>query len=247
MKRIPLSFLFFLSLLGLAVGQSGLSHDSYDGLLRKYVDDRGRVDYDGLKEERAVLKNYLSLLSKNPPKATWSEHEKLAFWINAYNAFTLDLILTHHPVESIRDIGPLIRIPFISSAWDINFIQIGDQMYDLNELEHGIIRKQFEEPRIHFALVCAAKSCPKLLKGAYLPEKLESQLTQATVDFLADPTKNEFKSPEEIALSKIFSWYGGDFTSQGSLIGFLNAYGPTSLTEEAKITWKAYDWSLNTQ
>lgn len=227
--------------------QPGVTHQTFDELLQKYVNDQGMVNYKGLNQERAKLKSYLSLLEDNAPQKSWTRDQKLAYWINAYNAFTLELILRNYPLESIKDIGSTIKIPFVNTPWDIKFINIGGEEYDLNNLEHGIIRKEFDEPRIHFALVCAAISCPKLQNRAYFPEKLEAQLSKAAKEFLANPDKNEFKSADQATLSKIFNWYGGDFNNNGTLIEYINKYAPTKLNADAKIDWKDYDWTLNEQ
>uniref|UniRef100_UPI0032EFFD3E DUF547 domain-containing protein n=1 Tax=Ekhidna sp. TaxID=2608089 RepID=UPI0032EFFD3E len=227
--------------------QQGVSHSSYDELLKKYVDDKGMVNYKGLKGERQKLKSYLKVLESNAPKDNWTSDQKLAYWINAYNAYTLELILEHYPVESIKDIGSTIKIPFVSTAWDIKFINIGGEEYDLNNIEHGIIRKEFNEPRIHFALVCAAVSCPKLQNRAYIPEKLDEQLTKAASDFLGNPAKNTIQSSNKATLSKLFNWYGGDFNNDGTLIEYINQYAPVKLNKDAEIDWMDYDWALNEQ
>ncbi|GAB4248065.1 MAG: DUF547 domain-containing protein [Ekhidna sp.] len=246
MNRITVIILFSVFTFSV-LGQDRVNHAGFDALLQKYVDNEGMVDYKGLKADRSKLKSYLSILEKNPPASAWTENEKLAYWINAYNAYTLDLILEHYPVESIKDIGSTIKIPFVSTAWDIKFINIGGKEYDLNNIEHGIIRKQFDEPRIHFALVCAAVSCPKLQNRAYVPEKLEDQLSKAAKEFLANPKKNLIVNSKEAKLSKIFNWYGGDFNNDGTLVQYLNQYAPVKLDEKAKIDWMDYDWSLNEQ
>jgi hypothetical protein len=222
-------------------------HQLLNQLLKKYVDNKGMVNYVDLKKERAALKAYLATLEKNAPNDKWSRNEQLAYWINAYNAYTLDLILEYYPIESIKDIGSKIQIPFVNTAWDKKFIKIGSETYDLNNIEHGIIRKQFDEPRIHFALVCAAVSCPKLLNEAFIAARLDEQLTQAAKDFLSDTTKNNFRNVNEAELSKIFSWYSGDFKKKGSLIHYINQYAPTKLSEDAKISYLDYDWKLNEQ
>ena len=237
------SILFSLTVFG----QAGVSHSGFDQLLQKYVDDQGMVNYKGLNSDRNKLKSYLSLLESNAPQKSWTRDQKLAYWINAYNAYTLDLILEHYPVKSIKDIGSTIKIPFVSTAWDVKFINIGGQEYDLNNIEHGIIRKDFDEPRIHFALVCAAVSCPKLQNRAYVPEKLDTQLTNAAKEFLANPAKNEFKGSNKAVLSKLFNWYGGDFKKNGTLIEYINRYAETKLDKNAKIDWMDYDWRLNEQ
>ncbi|MEP0986151.1 DUF547 domain-containing protein [Ekhidna sp.] len=246
MNKFTVFFITILMSFGL-FSQSGVSHNAFDQLLQKYVEDEGMVDYKGLKAERSELKSYLSTLENNAPQKSWTRDQKLAYWINAYNAYTLELILEHYPVESIKDIGSTIKIPFVSTAWDIKFINIGGEEYDLNNIEHGIIRKDFDEPRIHFALVCAAVSCPKLQNRAYLPEKLDEQLTKAAKEFLSNPAKNRFKNENQATLSKLFNWYGGDFKNDGTLIEYINRYAPTKLSKNADIDWMDYNWNLNEQ
>lgn len=246
MNKITL--FFFSNLLPLfLLAQANVSHKEYNDLLSKYVDEKGLVNYVGLTNNVSQLDSYLEHLQKNPPSESWSREEKLAYWINAYNAFTLKLILDNYPVESIKDIGSSIQIPFVNSPWDIKFIEIGEETLDLNNIEHGIIRKEFEEPRIHFALVCAAISCPKLQNEAYFPGRLSQQLDAAARTFLRDESKNEFVNASEARLSKIFNWYGGDFKNDGSLVSYLNRYAPIKLQENARIEWKDYDWALNQQ
>ena len=132
------------------------------------------------------------------------------------------------------------------SVNDIKFIKIGNETYDLNNLEHGIIRKKFDEPRVHFAINCASYSCPALRNEAYTADKLDAQLTDAATSFLADKNKNEF-TPDRITISKIFDWFTGDFKKNGSLIDFLNKYAPVKINAKAKIDYKDYLWSLNKQ
>ena len=222
------------------------SHQAWTVLLQKYVDEKGMVDYKAFLKDREQLKNYLQLLEENPPSEQWSEAEKLAYWINAYNAYTIDLVLEHYPLKSIKDIGSIIQIPFVNSPWDIKFIEIGGKQYDLNNIEHNIIREEFEEPRIHFALVCAAVSCPKLRREAYTAKELEAQLEEQTKAFLAKPERNKIGS-KGVKISKLFDWYQGDFTKEGSLIDFLNQYAPVQIKEGAEIDYMEYDWRLNEQ
>ncbi|NND07497.1 MAG: DUF547 domain-containing protein [Saprospiraceae bacterium] len=217
-------------------------HDVWNKLLSKHVDGDGWVDYLGFQQDSLVLNQYLDLLSSAHPNAkNWSRNERLAYWINAYNAFTVKLIVNHYPVESIKDIKN--GIPFVNTVWDIKFIQIEDRTYDLNNIEHGIIRKQFDEPRIHFAVNCASVSCPKLLNQAYIATTLDEQLTDAARTFLNDPLRNRL---EENKVSSIFSWFSGDFKSKsGSVRSFINTYAPAQLDSEAKLEYLEYNWSLN--
>ena len=222
-------------------------HQAWTQLLQKYVDQEGQVDYKGFNKDRKALKAYLELLENNPPNpSNWSEAEQLAYWINAYNAYTIDLILEYYPLKSITDIGSKIQVPFVNSPWDIEFITIKGQKYDLNNLEHNIIREEFDEARIHFALVCAAVSCPKLRREAYTSEKLDQQLNEQAREFLANPSKNKI-NPNNIRISQLFNWYEGDFTRNGTLIGFLNRHAPVKVSPNAKVEFMEYDWSLNEQ
>lgn len=242
-----LILIFTLLLISEGFAQRPLGHQAFDTLLKRYVDDDGMVDYRGLRADSLELEAYLTFLSKNPPQEHWSEQEALAFWINAYNAFTLKLITDYYPVKSIKDIGSTIQIPFVNTPWDITFIKIGEGFYDLNEIEHGILRKRFSEPRIHFALVCAAMSCPKLQREAYTAAELDHQLDEAARFFLADKRKNEFLNEQSAEVSMIFNWFGGDFTKKEILAEYLSRYAPLRLSSTATISYKEYDWSLNEQ
>jgi hypothetical protein len=247
MKYVSFVLVITLQLSAMFVkAQNPPSHDVWDKLTKKYVDKSGFVNYKGFKNDRAELNKYLELLSESSPSDKWSRNEQMAFWINAYNAFTVDLILQHYPVSSIKDIGAAIKIPFVNTPWDIKFIRIGGNKYDLNNLEHGILRKKFDDPRIHFAVNCASYSCPALRNEAYTAAKLDAQLDDAGRDFLRDPTKNKV-SANNPQLSKLFSWYKGDFTKKSSLITFLNKYSSVKINEKADIDYMKYDWTLNEQ
>lgn len=215
--------------------QSVHRHQIWDQLLKQYVSETGQVNYSGIKEDGSRLGQYLEQLKENPVQESWSRSQKLAYWINAYNAFTVKLIIDNYPVKSIRD---------LNRPWGRKFIQLGDQTYSLDNIEHDIIRPVFEEPRIHFALVCAAVSCPKLLNHAYLPEKLDEQLDQQTRYFLNESGKNKL-SPKLVELSKLFSWYGRDFTKQGTVIDFINQYSEQTISDIARVRYLDYNWDLN--
>jgi hypothetical protein len=223
------------------------SHEMWNLLLQKHVNNTGNVNYIGFLQDSMQLNQYLTLVSDNPPNdSLWNENEKIAYWINAYNAFTAQLILRNYPIASIKDIGSIIQVPFINSPWDIKFIRIGDQFYDLNNIEHNILRKNWNEPRIHFAINCASISCPRLRNEAYTADKLESQLEQQAVEFMNDYSKNEISS-EKAQLSKIFSWFSSDFEKKSSLIEFINSYSKTRISTNTEISFKEYNWHLNSQ
>lgn len=228
-------------------GTKPISHELFDALLEKHVDAKGMVNYIGFQRDSVQFTEYLNLIRNNLPNSEkWNEKEQLAYWINAYNAFTIQLVLDHYPLKSIKDIGAKIQVPFVNTPWDIKFIEINGKNYDLNNIEHNILRKNFNEPRIHFAIVCASFSCPMLRREAYQSEKLDDQLTEQAKGFLSDPSKNRI-TEHKIEISKIFSWFKGDFTKKGSLIDFLNTYTETEINSKAKVSHMDYDWALNVQ
>lgn len=212
-------------------------HQLWDELLKKHVSDDGIVNYQSFKTEHKKLLDYIYVLSfphKNSFYATFSREEKLAYWINAYNAMTIDLILRHYPIKSIKD---------IKEPWKQRYWKLGSKWYNLNDIEHQILRK-INEPRIHFAIVCASYSCPKLQNEAFTSEDLEQQLTKVTKDFLNDSERNSI-SENHIELSKIFKWFSKDFEQNGSLVGFLNQYLDIEISDKAKKSFKDYNWDLN--
>jgi len=209
-------------------------HSIWNDLLQKHVSEKGNVNYKGFKKDALKLKSYLTSLSKDMPDDSWSKDEKMAYWINAYNAFTIQLIIDKYPISSIKD---------IENSWDIQFINLGDKMFSLNDIEHKILRKM-NDPRIHFGIVCASVSCPKLQNVAFEASNLDRQLDDAAKEFLADPARNNL-SENSIELSKIFKWFAKDFKKEGSLIDFLNKYSEITISQNAKKSFKDYDWNLN--
>lgn len=222
-----------------------VSHELWTELLQKHVAENGDVDYKGIIADSARFNEYLKLLSSaHPNKKNWSREEQLAYWINAYNAFTVKIIIDNYPVKSIKDIKE--GIPFVSDTWTIEFIDIEERTYNLNNIEHGIIRPDFEEPRIHFAVNCASISCPKLRNEAYTAEKLDQQLTEQAESFLRTESKNKFYSADKIKVSKLFDWFKGDFKKTApSVIAFINKYGPVQVNKDAEVEFMEYDWNLN--
>lgn len=210
------------------------NHDRWNSLLQKYVTKEGIVNYKGFKTDWKLLLNYIESLSETIPTYTWTKEEKLAYWINAYNAMTIDLILRHYPIKSIKD---------IKNPWDQRYWNLGDKWYNLNEIEHDILRKM-DEPRIHFGIVCASFSCPKLQNEAFVASDLDSQLTRATKEFLSDSNRNEI-SENSIKISKIFQWFSKDFKQDGDLINFLNNYSAITISAKANKSFKDYNWNLN--
>lgn len=243
MKHIILSITCILMTI-CVFAQKAPSHQQWDKLLKKHIDESGMVNYKGFQKDKEALDSYLKTLSEHAPQSSWSENDQKAYWINAYNAFTVSLILQNYPVKSIKDIAG--KVYKVNTPWDIKFINIGGKKYDLNNIEHGILRKKYNDPRIHFVLVCAAISCPKLRDEAYTGSQLDAQLEEAGREFLNDKSKNRI-SADRAALSKYFSWYQGDFIKKGSLVNFVNKYSQTKIDSNTKIEFLDYNWSLNEQ
>lgn len=241
-KIVSISIVF--SILQFSI-QAQVSHAIFDGLLKKNVTASGKVNYKAFIKDSVELNKYLKLLSDNPPTGKWSKNDEKAYWINAYNAFTIKLIAKYYPVKSIKDIAG--KIPFINTPWDIKFITIGKEKMDLNNIEHGKLRKKFDDPMVHMAIVCASKSCPILLNEAYVGSKLDAQYEKQTKAFLADPFRNKVDA-DKPKISMIFKWYAGDFKKNGgSVIDFVNKYSATKINKNASIDYLAYDWGLNEQ
>ncbi len=219
-------------------------HAAFDRLLREHVDKDGWVDYEGFQADAALLDDYIASL-QSAPFADLDRDEKLAFLINAYNAFTLRLILDHYPIQSIKDISSAKR-------WDARRWHFGGMTLSLNQIEHEQIRPKFSEPRVHFALVCAAIGCPKLRNEAYQAKRIEAQLEDQTRYVHTHDRWFRYRSgAKEVHLTKLYNWYGSDFKQvAGSALAFAARYS-TSLQEamdkgqKPKIKWLDYSWTLN--
>lgn len=223
---------------------SPINHEHWDQLVKKHVKDDGFVDYKGFIRDSMELNRYLDQLSAvHPDDKSWSRNEQMAYWINAYNAFTIRLIVRNYPVESIKDIKK--GIAFVNSVWDIKFIKIEGKVYDLNNIEHGILRKDFKDARVHAAVNCASYSCPALRNEAFTAENLDAQLTDAMRKFVNDPIRNKV-TKEKAQISEIFKWFSGDFVRDaGSVKAFINRYAETKIGESTPLSYFDYQWSLN--
>jgi hypothetical protein len=224
-------------------------HAAWSAILARRV-SAGRVDYAGLKREEApALTAYLETLSGAcaPDYERWSRGERIAFWINAYNAFTVRQVLDHHPVASVRRIGWLPGAAFRRRFIPLPGLKGG--AVSLDDIEHGTLRADFDEPRIHFALVCASRGCPPLRAEAYRASDLERQLDDQARVFLRDPAKNRFDAATRtLHLSRIFRWFRADFeAAAGSLPAFVSRYmEERALTAPGvRVEFLDYDWALN--
>ena len=204
----------------------------------------GHVDYAGLRRDSGGLDAWLAAAAKVPEASFtgWPRDERLEFLLNLYNAATLRLILDHYPLESIRKIGPFWDP---NKAWKLPVVAVFGRKATLNELEHELIRPVFKEPRVHFALVCAAKGCPPLRSEAYAADRLEAQLDDQAKAFLGQRAKNRTEPATRTAyLSPIFKWYMEDFGgSKAAVLRSLRPWLPAQ--DDWAVEWTDYDWTLN--
>lgn len=241
MRKLITIIIAFCLVSGIKAAGDPPSHNTWDELLNEHVDAEGNVDYEGLKKNKDKFYKYLKLLSSNHPEESWSKNEKMAYWINAYNAFTVQLVTKFYPIKSIMKIGGAFEEPF-----DVKFIRIEGKKYTLNEIEHKQLRAKYDEPRIHFAVNCASYSCPKLRNEAYHPDRLESQLQDQAEYFINNERYNKIEK-NKVKISKLFDWYEEDFTGDGDVIDYINKYSKTKVSGNASIEYLKYNWALNKQ
>ncbi|MDA9261751.1 DUF547 domain-containing protein [Flavobacteriales bacterium] len=214
-------------------------HKTWDDLLKKHVSSSGKVNYAGfVKDKDELLKYIKELQSFHKDVSSWGKNKRLAYWINVYNAVTVKLIADNYPVKSITDLNG-------GKPWNEKLIDLGGVSYSLDVIENKIIRPKYNEPRIHFAVNCAAKSCPKIMNKAWTEDNIQRYLTKQTKAFIANTTQNSI-SADKVVLSKIFSWYKVDFGGDDSkLVEFINKYSEVQVNENAIITYNDYNWNLN--
>ncbi len=258
MRLIHFCCLFGLLLLGFLI-QPALgfdhNHSKFDRILKAVVFVNGpksQVRYSSLKMTPQSLDQYLGDIEQVTLSEykQWSESQQIAFLINAYNALTIKLILSEYPeLKSIKDLGG-----FFSGPWKVEFFTLFGEKRHLDHIEHGLLRKNFSEPRIHFALVCASIGCPALRAEAFVPEHLDFQLNDAMKSFLKDTDRNFFNSKTDtLEISSIFKWFKGDFVKvAGSVQAFIAPWITDDIylrlrlrNEELEISYLDYDWNLN--
>ena len=209
-------------------------HDMWNKLLSTHVSSSGHVNYGAIKKNEAQLDAYLAWLESNAPSKSDKSQKAKAFWINAYNAYTIKLIVNNYPVSSITELHG-------GKPWDVSWIKLGGSTYSLNNIEHDIIRPIWKDARIHFAVNCAAKSCPPIANKAYTVGNMDALLESSTKKFINNASFNTISS-SSMSLSKIFDWYKEDF---GDLIGYINKYSSAKVGSGASISFQDYNWSLN--
>jgi hypothetical protein len=214
---------------------------TFDRLLREHVAADGVrwAAWAASERDRAALARAVTAFAGMRPSEL-PDHARLAYWINLYNALTLQLVLEHYPVGSIREIGGPEDSP-----WKRELVTVEGRELSLDQIENAILRREFSEPRIHFALNCAARSCPPLRAEAFDAERLDEQLEEQTVRFLRDPRQNGVDEEGRVHLSRVFEWYAADFAKAG---GSVAAWVQTYLDGSAagsEIRYREYDWALN--
>ena len=249
LPKLPL-FLLLLALLiplqAMPATAAPVDYSIYAELLSRHVEG-GLVDYAGMQKGEAKLDRFLEVLAWVKP-ASLSRDEQMAFYINVYNAWTIKLILTEYPgIESIRDIGSIF-----SNPWKQKIVRVDGKVLHLDNVEHDILRPQFKDPRVHFAVNCASKSCPPLLSEPYTGAKLQSQLQTNALSFINEPSYN-FLAGKELYVSKIFNWFSEDFMD-GDIVAFIKQYAQGDLKKRldalgdgVELNYLDYDWSLNSK
>ncbi|MCK6449110.1 MAG: DUF547 domain-containing protein [Planctomycetes bacterium] len=233
------------------------THATWTQVLREHVKG-DRFDYKALVADRSKLDQYLGMLQAVPREEfeRWTKEQRFAFWINAYNAYTLHLVAKSYPLESIKDLGALFK-----SVWDKPFVPLGHLFPDapkkeltLNDIEHEILRPKFKDARVHAAINCASRGCPPLRSQAFVADSLSAQLDEQVRAWLADTSRNRFDAAKKKAqVSEIFSWFKEDFVRDaGSVREWLAKYAPEehatwlrAAQKELDLSYLDYSWKLN--
>jgi hypothetical protein len=232
------------------VSAATFDHAPFDRILSRYVDDKGQVDYNGIAGD-TIFKTYMKSLQAAKPE-TMSRDGRLAFWINAYNAVVIDKVIRWKPRKSVRETlipGLWTSTKFFTSREHT----VAGRRVSPDDIEHEILRKQIQEPRIHFAIVCASSSCPPLPQFAYTAENVQTKLEEETRGYINSERGTRIDAATNtLYLSKIFDWFPGDFESKsGSVLGFIKPYLTRRtlqfLEKNPKISYLDYDWALNGQ
>jgi Protein of unknown function, DUF547 len=230
----------FILVLCLQASLAFSQNASFNTLLEKYVSTTGKVNYKGLKTEKEVLAAYIKTLQASMPSKDATKATRMAYWINAYNALTINLIVTNYPLQTTSG-SAISKITDLDAGkpWDVKRYTFDGKKLSLNDIENTILRPM-GDARVHFAINCAAKSCPPLLNKAFTAENLETLLEQRTRSFI-NSSANKLQA-NEITVSKIFDWYGKDF---GNVAEFVAKYTKTKVNPTAKVLFGEYNWGLN--
>ncbi len=249
---------------------AGFSHADFEAFLRRHVDEEGRLDYAAVASDRTDLDRYLTQLAgvspDSDPERFPTDRDRLAYWLNAYNASVISLVLAHYPIASVMDVRPPLPFRFLPSGagfFVFHRVMLGGRRVTLYGLEHRIIRRRFQDPRIHFALNCASRGCPRLPATAFSSTALEKQLESESRSFVADEQNARVDAQARtLYLSSIFDWFEEDFTHwlaehrpgvKRSLRSYVLLYASESKgasireCSDCRLAFVPYDWALNDQ
>lgn len=237
MKSLILFAALFIA--GISWSSDRPDHSIFDRLLNEYVSSTGKVDYGGMKRKVDTLDKYLVQLLNIAPASDWTKNECKAYYINAYNAYTLKFVLVKYPVKSVKDISFSGK-----DIWNTRLVKLGGKAYTLQQVENDLLRRM-GDARIHFAINCASYSCPRLWNHAYTADNVSSRMTKLTKEYINNE-KHNIITAKKVKVSKLFEWYSEDFVKTGqTLIDFLNKYSDVQINANAKIEYLPYNWSLN--
>jgi len=229
----------FLLVSGLSFASDKPDHSILDRFLQRYVSTSGKVDYKGMRTQMDTLDAYIMELRNTYPASDWSRNEKKAYYINAYNAYTLKLVLVKYPLSSVKDAKFSGK-----DIWTVRLVKLGTKTFNLSQVENDILRKM-GDARIHFAINCASYSCPRLWNHAFTADNVSGRMTKLTKEYINNP-KHNIITAKKIKISQIFEWYKEDFVKEGqTLIQYLNKYSKVQINEDAKVEYLPYNWSLN--
>ncbi|WP_025742594.1 DUF547 domain-containing protein [Aquimarina pacifica] len=232
--KTPLIIVTFL-LCNAMHSQEIVDHSAWDQILILNVSDNGMVDYEGVTTDVVVFYQYFRYLQNIAPQDFWSKEEKLAYWLNVYNATAMKMIIDEFPITSINQ---------VENPWKKKVFKSQGVRYSLDDIEHSILRK-FGDPRIHFLLNCGSISSPRLWNKAYTSANINEALHERTREFINDPQRNQINS-SIVKVSELFKWYEDDFVSNNiSVVDFINQYSRVKITKIPKKGYITYDWSLN--
>ncbi len=233
-----------------SVSAAGFDHSIFDRVLNTHVNNQGLVDYNGIAGDQS-FKRYMASL-KTAQTDSMSRNGQLAFWINAYNAVTIDKVIKWKPKKSVRE-------TFVPGVWTgTKFFTtrehtVAGKQLSQDDIEHEILRKQLKEPRIHFAIICASSGCPPLPRSAYTEDNVQAKLEEETRKYINSARGTQIDSAKNVLhLSKLFDWFAGDFEyKSGSVLDFIKPYlnesALTFVEQKPKIKWLEYNWALNAQ
>jgi Protein of unknown function, DUF547 len=221
-----------------------LLHRPWNELLKRCVQPDGRLNYAELVEHDELLPAYLQTLRRTTPEASWTRQDQAAFWLNVYNAYTLNIAIEYYPVQRLGDIK-IKTVGGYRPAWDAPEVNVGGKEYSLNQIEREILPRLLpQDPRRFLALHCAAASSPALLPEAYDGPRLDQQLHEQARRFVNDPTRNQLTAAA-VQVSSIFDWHAAEFGEKARLVAFLNRYAQTPIDATATVQYLPYDWTLN--